>query len=49
MQTIVRTPHLLRDGVLTAQIAARIPLTEAARALELVESRTVLGKVILVS
>ena len=41
---------LLRDGVLTAQIAARYPLTEAAAALELSESagRTALGKIILV-
>nr|WSZ12153.1 zinc-binding dehydrogenase [Streptomyces canus] len=41
--------NLLRDGVLTAQIAARFPLTEAAAALELAESstRTAPGKVIL--
>ncbi len=40
---------LLHDGVLTAQIAARFPLTEAAAALELSESanRTALGKIIL--
>jgi NADPH:quinone reductase-like Zn-dependent oxidoreductase len=40
---------LLRDGVLTAQIAATFPLTEAAAALALSESanRTALGKVIL--
>jgi NADPH:quinone reductase-like Zn-dependent oxidoreductase len=41
---------LLRDGVLTAQIAARFPLTEAAAAMDLAESanRTALGKIILV-
>lgn len=41
--------NLLRDGVLTAQIAARFPLAEAAAALELAESstRTAPGKVIL--
>ncbi|MER7564257.1 medium chain dehydrogenase/reductase family protein [Streptomyces sp. NPDC048523] len=41
--------NLLRDGVLTAQIAARFPLAEAAAALELAESstRTTPGKVIL--
>ncbi|WP_329011737.1 medium chain dehydrogenase/reductase family protein [Micromonospora rifamycinica] len=40
--------RLLADGVLSPQIAARIPLTEAASALTLAESRTVAGKVILV-
>jgi NADPH2:quinone reductase len=41
---------LLRDGVLTARIAARYPLTEVAAAVELSESsgRTTLGKIILV-
>ncbi|MFJ9150787.1 medium chain dehydrogenase/reductase family protein [Streptomyces sp. NPDC102270] len=41
--------NLLRDGVLTAQIAARFPLAEAAAALELAESstRTTPGKVVL--
>jgi NADPH:quinone reductase-like Zn-dependent oxidoreductase len=41
---------LLRDGVLTAKIAARYPLTEAAAAVELSESsnRTDLGKILLV-
>jgi NADPH:quinone reductase-like Zn-dependent oxidoreductase len=38
---------LLRDGVLTAQVAARMPLTEASAAMELAESHTVVGKVIL--
>ncbi|WP_326952932.1 medium chain dehydrogenase/reductase family protein [Amycolatopsis sp. NBC_01286] len=41
---------LLRDGVLTAKIAARYPLTEVATAMELSESsgRTTLGKIVLV-
>jgi NADPH2:quinone reductase len=41
---------LLRDGVLTAKIAARYPLTEAAAAMELAESsgRATLGKIVLV-
>ena len=41
---------LLRDGVLTAKIAARYPLAEVAAAMELAESsgRTSLGKIILV-
>lgn len=38
---------LLRDGVISANIAARFPLVEAAAALELAESRTLNGKVIL--
>lgn len=54
-QTLMRTDlthvfGLLRDGTLTAQIAARFPLAQAAEALELAESssRTALGKIILV-
>ncbi|NKE57259.1 zinc-binding dehydrogenase [Lentzea sp. PSKA42] len=39
---------LVAAGVLTPQIAARIPLPEAAAALALAESRTVLGKVVIV-
>lgn len=38
---------LLRTGTITANIAARFPLTEAAAALELAESRTLNGKIIL--
>lgn len=38
---------LLRDGTITANVAARFPLTEAAAALALAESRTLNGKVIL--
>ena len=36
------------QGKLEAQVAARVPLAEAASALELAESRTVVGKVVLV-
>lgn len=39
--------ELLRSGTITANIAARFPLTEAVAALELAESRTLNGKVIL--
>ncbi|WP_208544586.1 medium chain dehydrogenase/reductase family protein [Rathayibacter sp. VKM Ac-2759] len=38
---------LLADGTVTANIAARFPLTEVVAALELAESRTLNGKVIL--
>ncbi|TWF75359.1 NADPH2:quinone reductase [Pseudonocardia hierapolitana] len=38
---------LLADGVLTAQVAARFPLSEAGSALALAESRTVAGKVVI--
>jgi len=40
--------RLLADGVLTAQVAARFPLSEAGAALALAESRTVAGKVVIV-
>lgn len=40
--------QLLADGVLTAQVAARFPLSQAASALALAESRTVTGKVVIV-
>ncbi|MEV6276776.1 medium chain dehydrogenase/reductase family protein [Nocardia sp. NPDC051832] len=39
---------LAAAGTLHAQVAARIPLTQAARALELAESGTVTGKVVIV-
>jgi NADPH2:quinone reductase len=38
---------LLADGALTAQVAARFPLSEAGSALALAESRTVAGKVVI--
>ncbi|MFC5289640.1 medium chain dehydrogenase/reductase family protein [Actinokineospora guangxiensis] len=40
---------LVADGVLTPQIAARVPLADAGKALALAESRTVMGKVVIVS
>jgi NADPH2:quinone reductase len=40
--------RLLAGGVLTPQVAARFPLSEAASALALAESRTVSGKVVIV-
>ncbi len=39
---------LAATGTLRAVVAARIPLSEAARALELAESSTVTGKVVIV-
>ncbi|MGB7449337.1 MAG: medium chain dehydrogenase/reductase family protein [Ornithinimicrobium sp.] len=39
---------LLADGTLAAQVAARIPLTQAREAMELAESHTALGKVVLI-
>jgi NADPH:quinone reductase-like Zn-dependent oxidoreductase len=47
-EDLTRVFQLLADGVLTPQVAAEFPLTEAAAALALAESRTVAGKVILV-
>lgn len=40
--------RLLADGVLAPRVAARVPLSEASRAMTLAESRTVVGKVVLV-
>ncbi|MER7276192.1 zinc-binding dehydrogenase [Dactylosporangium sp. NPDC000244] len=39
---------LLASGSLTAQVAARVPLREAAEAMRLAESGTVAGKVVLI-
>ena len=39
---------LLRQGRITAQVAARLPLTEAAEAMRLAESGSVTGKVLLI-
>ncbi len=39
--------ELLADGTLTAQVAARFPLGQARQAMELAESHTALGKVVL--
>ncbi|WP_194815100.1 medium chain dehydrogenase/reductase family protein [Nocardia sp. XZ_19_385] len=40
---------LAAQGALRAQVAARIPLSDAARAMELAESSTVVGKVVIVA
>ncbi|WP_407572531.1 medium chain dehydrogenase/reductase family protein [Deinococcus altitudinis] len=42
-----RVLDLLAQGVITPYIAARFPLREVVRAMELAESRTVMGKVVL--
>ncbi|MFE4829253.1 medium chain dehydrogenase/reductase family protein [Streptomyces sp. NPDC056672] len=47
-EDLTQVLRLLAAGVLTPQIAAEIPLADAASALALAESRTVAGKVILV-
>ena len=39
---------LLAEGALTPRIAARMPLSDAAAALRLAESRTVVGKIVLI-
>ena len=44
---LARLVRLLRDGALVAEIAARMPLEEAARGLALAESGTISGKIIL--
>jgi len=44
-----RVFDLAAEGALRAQVAACIPLTEAARAMELAESGTVVGKVVIVA
>jgi NADPH:quinone reductase-like Zn-dependent oxidoreductase len=47
-QDLTQLLELLAAGVLTPQIAARMPLTAAAEALALAESRTVYGKIVLI-
>jgi hypothetical protein len=42
------TVNLLYAGVLTAQVAARLPLAEAREAMTLAESHTVTGKVVII-
>jgi NADPH:quinone reductase-like Zn-dependent oxidoreductase len=39
---------LLKNGILTPQIAARLPLTAASQAMELAESHTAYGKIVLI-
>ncbi len=47
-EDLTQVLRLVGAGVLKPQIAARIPLSDAAAALALAESRTVLGKVVIV-
>ncbi|MFF5564462.1 medium chain dehydrogenase/reductase family protein [Streptomyces sp. NPDC012623] len=47
-EDLTQVLRLVADGSLVPQIAAEIPLADAASALALAESRTVLGKVVLV-
>ncbi|MFJ8072895.1 zinc-binding dehydrogenase [Streptomyces sp. NPDC096176] len=47
-EDLIQVLRLVADGSLIPQIAKRIPLTEAASALALAESRTVAGKVVIV-
>ncbi|ACU34745.1 zinc-binding dehydrogenase [Actinosynnema pretiosum subsp. pretiosum] len=47
-EDLTQVLRLLADGVLTAKVAARFPLSDASAALALAESRTVLGKVVIV-
>jgi NADPH:quinone reductase-like Zn-dependent oxidoreductase len=47
-QDLTAVLDLLASGVLTAQIGARLPLTSAAEAMELAESHTVRGKIVLI-
>ncbi|AVT41506.1 medium chain dehydrogenase/reductase family protein [Plantactinospora sp. BB1] len=48
-EDLTQVLRLVADGALQPQIAARIPLCRAADALTLAESRTVLGKVVIVA
>ncbi|MFD9740381.1 medium chain dehydrogenase/reductase family protein [Umezawaea sp. NPDC059074] len=45
---LTRVLALVADGVLSPQIAAEFPLSQASKALALAESRTVAGKVVIV-
>lgn len=47
-QDLGRVFALLADGTITANVAARFPLTDIVAAMELAESRTLNGKVVLV-
>lgn len=47
-EDLTQVLRLLADGVLTPQVAAQFPLSDTAVALELAESRTVAGKVVIV-
>ena len=47
-QDLTAVLNLLAAGVLTAQVAARLPLSEVRAAMELAESHTAYGKVVLI-
>jgi NADPH:quinone reductase-like Zn-dependent oxidoreductase len=47
-EDLIQVLDLLAAGTLTAHIAARIPLADAGHAMELAESHTVAGKVVLI-
>jgi NADPH:quinone reductase-like Zn-dependent oxidoreductase len=47
-EDLTQVLRLVADGVLTPQIAAEFPLSRAAAALALAESRTVAGKIVIV-
>jgi NADPH2:quinone reductase len=47
-QDLEKLFELLSRGAINPPVAARFPLLEASAAMELAESRTVLGKVVLV-
>ncbi|MFB7657207.1 MULTISPECIES: medium chain dehydrogenase/reductase family protein [unclassified Streptomyces] len=47
-EDLTQVLRLLADGVFTPTVAARFPLSDAAAALTLAESRTVAGKVVIV-
>ncbi|MFC4454806.1 medium chain dehydrogenase/reductase family protein [Deinococcus sonorensis] len=46
-EDLAQVLSLLAEGAISAQVAARFPLSEVRQAMELAESRTVLGKVVL--
>lgn len=47
-EDLSRVLNLLAQGVITPYVAARFPLSKVVRAMELAESRTVMGKVVLI-
>ena len=47
-EDLTQVLDLLAEGVITAQVAAQFPLSSAAEALTLAESRTVAGKIVIV-
>ena len=45
---LAKLVELLSEGVIHPRVAARFPLLQASAAMQLAESRTVLGKVVIV-